>query len=145
MTILYVHVPFTTFLYLYEEQFLTANCQVRCKGQQPNSYIVADIAHHTITPDGHIQAKPTLQIADDSLPNVYVCGDVAGYGERNPNARSAMRKAMIAADNVLLAIAGRAPTHRYKPSWADGFIKLTLGMVSFSGRDKSQATKINRW
>lgn len=55
---------------------------------------------------------------------------MAGTGEQNPNARSAIRKAMIAADNVVLAARGETPRYTYEPSWADQFIKLTLGMVS---------------
>jgi NADH dehydrogenase FAD-containing subunit len=98
-------------------------------GQRPNSHIVANLAKDTITLEGHIRTKPTLQIDDDSLPNVYVCGDVAGHGERNPNARSAMRKAMIAADNVVRATRGEAPKYTYEPFWGDAYIKLTLGMV----------------
>ena len=77
-----------------------------------------------------MRTKPTLQIDDDSLPNVFVCGDLAGHGEKNPNARSAMRKAMIAADNVVLATQGKELKHTYAPFWADAVIKLTLGMVS---------------
>ena len=99
-------------------------------GQRPNSDLIANLANHTITPDGHIQTKPSLQIADDSLPNVFACGDVAGHGEQNPNARSAMHKAMIAADNVVLMANGEEPRYTYAPTWTDRFIKLTLGMVS---------------
>ena len=56
---------------------------------------------------------------------------MAGYGEQNPNSRSATRKAAVAADNVVLAAKGEAPKHTYAPHWRDEFIKLTLGMVSF--------------
>ena len=57
---------------------------------------------------------------------------MAGYGERNPNSRSATRKAAVAADNVVLAARGETPNHTYEPHWRDEFIKLTLGMVSLS-------------
>jgi hypothetical protein len=41
-----------------------------------------------------------------------------------------MRKAMIAADNVVLATQGKPPKHTNYPFWGDAVIKLTLGMVS---------------
>lgn len=70
---------------------------------------------------------------------MYACGDVAGYGERNPNSRSAMRKAAVAADNVVLAARGERPRHVYEPHWSDEFIKLTLGMVSSRGLSSKKA------
>jgi apoptosis-inducing factor 2 len=73
--------------------------------------------------------KPSLQILDDLLPNVYICGDVAEAGTRNPNARAAMRQATIVADNVVSAATGRSPNFIYQPRWAEGVIKLTLGLV----------------
>lgn len=76
--------------------------------------------------------KPTLQIADDTLPNVYTCGDVANTGVRNPNSRSAYHQAKIVADNIALAVRGKKPRHIYTPHWADRVIKLTLGLVSTS-------------
>lgn len=74
--------------------------------------------------------KPTLQIDDDTLPNVYACGDVAETHTPNPNARAAMRQAEVVADNILLDIYGKKPRYPYKPQWGDGLIKLTLGLVS---------------
>lgn len=71
-----------------------------------------------------------MQIADDQLPNIYACGDVAHTGVPKPNARSAMHQAAIVADNLVLAAMGKTPKHKYTPHWADGVIKLTLGLVS---------------
>jgi NADH dehydrogenase FAD-containing subunit len=71
-----------------------------------------------------------MQIKDDSLPNVYVCGDVAERHTLNPNSRTARGQAIIAADNVVLAIDGHDPTNKYEPQWLEGLIKLTLGLVS---------------
>lgn len=92
--------------------------------------MVADLAPAAISPSGHISVKSTLQIDDDSLPNVYACGDAADTNTPNPNARSAMRQAEVVADNILLAIHGKKPRYPYKPQWGDGLIKLTLGLVS---------------
>jgi NADH dehydrogenase FAD-containing subunit len=74
--------------------------------------------------------KNTLQIDEASLSNIYACGDVAQTGVRNPNARAAMKQAQYVADNVVLAVQGKEPTKYYTPTWADGVIKLTLGLVS---------------
>jgi NADH dehydrogenase FAD-containing subunit len=73
--------------------------------------------------------KPTLQIDDESLSNVFVCGDVANTKETNPNARAAARQATIAADNVVLAARGKTPRYTYMPEWGDQVLKLTLGLV----------------
>ncbi|KAI1817026.1 FAD/NAD(P)-binding domain-containing protein [Poronia punctata] len=101
---------------------------VTCMGQKPNSKLVAELSPDTITPTCHVLVKPTMQIKDDSLPNVYVCGDVAEANIPNPNSRSAASQALIAADNIALAIDGHKPTNRYKPLWLEGLIKLTLGL-----------------
>lgn len=104
--------------------------QINCIGQQPASGLIADLSPGAISPSGHIRVKPTLQIDDDSLPSVFVCGDVADTKAPNPNSRIAARQAEIAADNVVLAARGKKPRHTYTPQWGDGVIKLTLGLVS---------------
>ncbi|KAH8160680.1 hypothetical protein CIB48_g7567 [Xylaria polymorpha] len=101
---------------------------VNCVGQKPNSLPIAELSPKSITATGHVLVKPTMQIDDDSLPNVYVCGDVAETNTPNPNSRTARGQAMIAADNVILAIDGYEPTNKYKPQWLEGLIKLTLGL-----------------
>lgn len=40
-----------------------------------------------------------------------------------------MRQASIVADNILLEARGKAPKYTYENYWADGVIKLTLGLV----------------
>ncbi|KAI1494188.1 hypothetical protein F5X96DRAFT_35473 [Biscogniauxia mediterranea] len=101
---------------------------VNCVGQKPDSRLIAALSPDAISETGHILVKPTLQIQDDSLPNIYACGDVAETHVERPNARSAMNQAMIAADNILLAIQGKEPTRVYKHHWVEGVIKLTLGL-----------------
>ncbi|TRX95915.1 hypothetical protein FHL15_003057 [Xylaria flabelliformis] len=99
-----------------------------CAGQKPNSSLIAELSPKSITVTGHILVKPTMQIDDDSLPNVYVCGDVAETKTPNPNSRTAAAQAMIATDNIILAIDGQEPTNKYKQQWLEGSIKLTLGL-----------------
>ncbi|KAI8627489.1 FAD/NAD(P)-binding domain-containing protein [Xylariaceae sp. FL1651] len=101
---------------------------VKCAGQKPNSKLITELSPSSITATGHVLVKPTMQIKDDSLPNVYVCGDLAETHTPNPNSRSAMVQAIVAADNVVLAIEGYEPTHIYRPQWIEGLIKLTLGL-----------------
>ncbi|KAF4303657.1 hypothetical protein GTA08_BOTSDO08145 [Botryosphaeria dothidea] len=97
-------------------------------GQKPVSGIVADLSPSSVAESGHIRVKPTMQIADDSLPNVYIAGEVAKTDVRNVNARSAMEQATVAADNILLAVKGKEPQVHYKSSWIDDSILLTLGL-----------------
>ncbi|KAJ2967712.1 hypothetical protein NUW58_g10385 [Xylaria curta] len=115
---------------------------VNCAGQKPNSGLIAELSPNSIAASGRILAKPTMQIDDDSLPNIYVCGDVAETTAANPNSRTARGQASVAADNVILAMDGRKPTNKYKPQWMEAFIKLTLGldksvthMEDFSGTE----------
>ncbi|KAL2131961.1 hypothetical protein VTI74DRAFT_4416 [Chaetomium olivicolor] len=116
------------FITLSSGRKIECDCFVNCTGQQPASDLISSVAPNAISPSGHIRVKPTLQIDDDSLPNVFVCGDVADTKAPNPNSRIAARQAEIAADNVVLAAKGKKPTYTYKPSWGDGVIKLTLGL-----------------
>ncbi|KAF7547467.1 hypothetical protein G7046_g8992 [Stylonectria norvegica] len=101
---------------------------INCTGQKPASGFLNSFAPHLISESGHIKVKSTLQIDDDSLPNVYVCGDVADTKTPNPNGRSATRQADVASDNILLVARGKKPTKIYENIWADGIIKLTIGM-----------------
>lgn len=105
---------------------------MNCTGQQPSSQLLKELAPEAIAETGHIRVKPTLQIEMPSISNIYACGDVADTGVRNPNARAAMKQAQFVADNVVLAIQGKEPARFYDPTWADGVIKLTLGLVSES-------------
>ncbi|KAI1808940.1 FAD/NAD(P)-binding domain-containing protein [Daldinia bambusicola] len=114
---------------------------VNCTGQRPDSKLIAELSPSSISESGHILTKPTLQIHDDSLPNVYICGDVSETNTTHPNSRSAMRQATIVAFNVLSATEGKKPRDKYVPHWLDGVIKLTLGLdksVSTVGDEKTE-------
>nr|KMM69653.1 hypothetical protein CPAG_05967 [Coccidioides posadasii RMSCC 3488] len=105
-----------------------ADYVVNCTGQKPVSGLIAHLSPGIIEQSGHIRVKPTMQVSDQNLPNIYACGDVASTRGDKPNARSAMHQATVAADNVVLAATGKQPRCEYKPHWADGVIKLTLGL-----------------
>jgi NADH dehydrogenase FAD-containing subunit len=108
---------------------LTGDYQINCTGQKPHSELIAQLSPSCISETGHIKIKPTLQIADDAYPNIYVCGEVADTKTPNPNARSASRQAWVVAANILKLVQGKKPTEKYENFWADGLIKLTLGLV----------------
>ncbi|KAK5625483.1 hypothetical protein RRF57_001199 [Xylaria bambusicola] len=101
---------------------------VNCAGQRPNSMLIKELSPKSVTASGHILVEPTMQISDGSLPNVYICGDVAHNSTPNPNSRSARAQAAVVADNVILAMDGHKPTKKYKPQWLEALIKLTLGL-----------------
>ncbi|KAK2606244.1 hypothetical protein QQS21_003292 [Conoideocrella luteorostrata] len=102
--------------------------QVNCTGQAPCSQVLASVSPNSISPNGYIKVKPTLQVADEELSHVYACGDVADTETPCPNARSALRQATTVARNVLRAVDGKEPKYEYRSHWADTFIKLTLGL-----------------
>lgn len=106
--------------------------QVNAIGQQPSSQLIGDFAPEAIAKSGRIKVKPTMQIDVASLPHIYVCGDVAEAGVTNPNGRAAIKQATYAADNLVLALQGKPPSNLYQHYWADGVIKLTLGLVGFN-------------
>ncbi|OTA98835.1 hypothetical protein M426DRAFT_17053 [Hypoxylon sp. CI-4A] len=107
---------------------ITCDYLVNCTGQRPDSKLIAQLSPKSISASGHILTKPTLQIQDDSFPNIYTCGDVSETNTANPNSRSAMRQATIAAFNVLSGTEGKKPDEKYFSHWLDGGIKLTLGL-----------------
>ena len=51
-----------------------------CTGQTPQSQILQSLSSKAIDDSGFIKTKSTLQIQDDSLPNVFAVGDVAASG-----------------------------------------------------------------
>jgi NADH dehydrogenase FAD-containing subunit len=71
-----------------------------------------------------------MQIDQEGLDHIYVCGDVADTEEKNPSGRSAAFQATIVAENVIQATEGRPPRHEYKSLGKGGIIQLTLGLVS---------------
>ncbi|KAL2142041.1 hypothetical protein VTI28DRAFT_1611 [Corynascus sepedonium] len=116
------------FITLASGRKIECDCFVNCTGQTPASGLIADIAPGAITPSGHIRVKPSMQIDDERLPNVYVCGDVADTKAANPNSRIAGRQAEVVADNIVLAASGKKPSYTYEVNWEDEGVKLSLGL-----------------
>ncbi|KAL1629219.1 hypothetical protein SLS56_005442 [Neofusicoccum ribis] len=93
--------------------------EIDCTGHKPASGILAELSPSSIAESGHIKVKPTMQIVDESFPNIYAAGDVAETGTQRANARTSMSQATVAVDNILLAIKGKSPRHQYKPLWQE--------------------------
>ncbi|KAI1394261.1 FAD/NAD(P)-binding domain-containing protein [Hypoxylon trugodes] len=117
---------------------------VNCTGQRPDSKLLAQLSPESISDSGHVLTKSTLQIKDESLPNIYACGDVSDTNTAHPNSRSARRQATTVAYNVLAGVEGKKPSEIYEPHWMDGVIKLTLGLhksVTNIGDDHTEFIK----
>lgn len=103
--------------------------QINCTGQRPSSGALMNLVPAVVSPSGHVRVKPTLQIADDSLPNIFACGDVIETDLPNPSGRSAAVQASVVSDNILQSVQGLEPSHVYSHGY-QSMIKLTLGLVS---------------
>ncbi|KAL1636609.1 hypothetical protein SLS58_009732 [Diplodia intermedia] len=60
-----------------------------------------------------------MQLADESLPNIYAAGYVKETDIPKENARSAMKQAKTAVDSILLAIKGHEPQYQYRYRFLD--------------------------
>jgi NADH dehydrogenase FAD-containing subunit len=102
--------------------------QIISIGQTPQSSLLASLSPSAITPKGFISTHPTLQIIDDSHPNIFALGDIADTGA-NKAARPGMVQAQVVARNIVRLIEGKAgelESYTYDPP----AIHLTLGIVS---------------
>lgn len=117
------------FFLFYRERWLTDSLDQLCRTKSSHPFL-AGLTPHAITPTGHVSVKPTMQIVDDTLSNIYACGDVEDTGTLNPNSRAAMQQAKIAADSLVLVARGNS-RYNYKHHWAESVIKLTLELVWF--------------
>lgn len=79
---------------------------------------------------------------DETLPNLFACGDVVATTATNTNSLSAMRQGSIAAKNIVSMATGTALSQIYEPHWSDGAIKLTLGLVSVTNSRSQSASLI---
>ncbi|KAJ0328797.1 hypothetical protein COL5a_004582 [Colletotrichum fioriniae] len=149
--------PVDGFVTLRSGRKVACDFMVNATGQQPSSQLISDFVPEAIAKSGRIKVKPTMQIDVDSLPHIYVCGDVAEADVTNPNARAAMKQAIYAADNLVLALQSKKPSNIYEHYWADGVIKLTLGLhksitafgigdteLLFRGKEKEVTLMIER-
>lgn len=80
--------------------------------------------------------KPTRQLLDPSLENIYAAGDVVEFNGVK-NSRSAMEQVVVASDNIVRSIAGKRQKE-YHRKWWEGAIELTLGLVSLVLTGKSR-------
>jgi len=76
-----------------------------CIGQTPQSDLIRSLSPQSITPQGYVKVKKTLQIDDEEFPNVFVYGDVGQTGAHK-SGRSGWLQAQVAVDNLGHLIAG---------------------------------------
>ncbi|KAJ3339437.1 hypothetical protein HDU93_008252 [Gonapodya sp. JEL0774] len=88
-----------------------------CTGLKPQSAPLLSLSPSSIdTKTGFVKVLPTLQIADASFPNVFVCGDIADTQDMKL-ARMAFAQSTVAVDNILTLIAASSssPSPEHKP------------------------------
>ncbi|KAF8516081.1 FAD/NAD-P-binding domain-containing protein [Gautieria morchelliformis] len=111
---------------LQSGKHLSADFAIISIGQTPQSSLISRLSPGSITSNGFISVRPTLQIADDSTPNLFTLGDIAETGA-NKAARPGMVQAKIVARNIVRLIEGKGEeleTYKFDPPE----IHLTLGM-----------------
>ncbi|KZO94367.1 FAD/NAD-P-binding domain-containing protein [Calocera viscosa TUFC12733] len=78
---------------------IQADFAIVCTGQVPLSDFIRPLSPSSITSDGHLHVKPTLQLGDPQHPNIFAIGDVADTGGQKA-ARPGFKQAMIVAQNI---------------------------------------------
>ncbi|BCR89940.1 NAD(P)/FAD-dependent oxidoreductase [Aspergillus chevalieri] len=112
----------TTELTLSTGEKIPCDCLVKCIGQKPNSNLLSS----SVSPSGHIQVRPSLQLADPSLGSVYAAGDIIDR-DIIKNGRAAIEQAQIVAQNIVRQIQGKQLV-TYQAQWWEGATKLTMGL-----------------
>ena len=69
-----------------------------------------------------------MQLTDNAYPNIFALGDVAETGAPKM-ARAGMMQADVVSDNIVASIKG-VHLQDYVPNAIEGFLKLSLGLVS---------------
>lgn len=78
---------------------LPADFAIISTGQTPQSEILRSLAPQCIDPQSFIAVKPTLQIQDDTYPNIFALGDIAATNAHKA-ARPALKQAEVVARNI---------------------------------------------
>ncbi|KAE8147815.1 hypothetical protein BDV25DRAFT_159519 [Aspergillus avenaceus] len=99
---------------------------VNCTGQRPNSTLIQSISPTSVSESGHIKVRPTLQIANTSLNQIYAAGDVVDL-DNIKNGRAAVQQAGIVAENIVRSIKSQKQ-REYQPQWWEGTTKLPVGL-----------------
>lgn len=111
---------------------LTTDMVIMAVGQKPNNSLVAQLAKKSGTEllnkkNGYLLVKPTLQLQDDKLSNIFSLGDIADTGSHKA-ARPGMQQAGVVARNIVSMIENGRAEEVFTPTPAA--IHLSLGIVS---------------
>ncbi|KAI0295057.1 FAD/NAD-P-binding domain-containing protein [Multifurca ochricompacta] len=107
---------------------LRADMVICASGQTPLSAPLQTLAPGCITPTGFISVKPTLQLADQTYPNVFAIGDVADTQDQKAAKRGVQHAHVVAQNIACLAVEGLdAVLSEY--SHVPWMIRMSLGMT----------------
>lgn len=59
---------------------IPADLAIIATGQTPQSEILKELSNESVGADGFVKVKKTLQLVDETFPNVFALGDVAATG-----------------------------------------------------------------
>ncbi|KAL1604829.1 hypothetical protein SLS60_004369 [Paraconiothyrium brasiliense] len=105
---------------------IPADLAITCNGMTPQSEIIRSLSPDVIDEQGYISVKDTLQIKDESFPNVFSLGDIAATAAHKA-ARPAIKQAEIVAKNVVHLL-NQEPLESYQVT-DPAAIHLTLGIA----------------
>ena len=84
---------------------------------------------NSISETGLIRTRPTLQVSDEKIFNIFAIGDVADTGGPKM-ARAGMVQAEVVQRNIQRLIHGASDSLEvYTPNFLEGALKLSLGKV----------------
>ncbi|KAJ3522703.1 hypothetical protein NMY22_g11775 [Coprinellus aureogranulatus] len=82
---------------------IPADLVIPTRGPRPNTeFISSTLGSETVTSNGHVKVKPTLQLVDH--PNIFAAGDIIDWDEQR-SARKAVGHAGTVIQNVLTLLA----------------------------------------
>jgi len=96
-------------------------------GAKPRGDIIRTLSTGLYNPNTNsIRVKDTLQVADESYPNIFAAGDVAD----TPDLKMAYKAGLhgpIVAKNILSLVTRQAPAAIYKPTTGSELMAIPLG------------------
>ncbi|KAH7354537.1 oxidoreductase [Plectosphaerella cucumerina] len=117
----------TGMLVFKDNRKLSFDLIIPCTGAIPNTDFLSLFVPHLLSKTtGRILVRPTLQVEDDTHPNVFALGDIS-ESEGPKMGRTAMAQADLVGENIVAMIQGKG-LKEYVPQPIDGMLKLSLGI-----------------